>query len=435
MSQWQEMYIAKRKTIPEVMATIPNGAKIMSGIGNAQPQGLLSGLSKLVKEGNHKDLYYFNTLAVMGNLMLEPAASGFCHYRDAYITANVRPLLEKGLVEYMPTMFSDGPVELSNEYDIVFQTVSPMDEHGYFSMGLEPDYTHPAIRSGKISRVIFEVNEKFPRTCGNNYIHISEVDSIVEHNWDLISVPAAAPSETDVKIAEHIAKMVPNGACLQLGIGGTPNAIGMMLEDKKDLGIHSEMICDAFLHLYKKGAINNSKKNFMPYRGVGTFVFGSKELYEWVTMNPGLEMWGADFVNDPRNACKNDNLIAVNGIVEADLNGQCVSEEMNGKTYSGLGGQQDFTLAAYWSNGGKSFLTLAASRIDKEGKKHSNILAKANGTIGMSRWNTHYIVTEFGVASIKGRTIPQRVKAMIKIADPDFRDELAFEAKTRGWLR
>lgn len=435
MSKWQEMYKDKLKTIPEVMATIPNGAKIMSGIGNAQPQGLLSGLAQLIKQGNHRDLYYFNTMAVMGNLIADPAVSSLCHYRDAYATTNVRKLIAAGAVEYMPTMFSDGPVELSEEYDTVFQTVAPMDEFGYFSMGIEPDYTFPVIRSPKRHRVIFEVNDKFPRTYGNNYIHISEVEAIVEHNWDLIAVPAAPPSEVDMKIAEHIANLVPDGACLQLGIGGTPNAIGTMLEDKKDLGIHSEMICDAFLHLYEKGAINNSRKNFMPHRGIGTFVFGSKELYEWVTMNPGLEMWGADFVNDPRTASRNDNLIAVNGIVEADLTGQCVSEDMNGKTYSGLGGQQDFTMSAYWSKGGKAFLTLAASRQDKEGKKYSNILPQVTGIVGMSRWNTHYIVTEFGVAHIKGKTIPKRVEAMIKIADPDFRDQLKFEAEKRGWLR
>lgn len=435
MSKWQNQYNEKLRTIPEVMATIPNGAKIMSGIGNGQPQGLLSGLAQLVKKGNHKDLCYFNTLAVMGNIMADPAVSSLCHYRDAYATPNVRKLFATGGGEYMPTMLSDGPVELAEEYDTIFQTVSPMDEFGFFSMGLEPDYTFPIIKSPKRHRVVFEVNKHFPRTYGNNYVHITEVDAVVEHNWELIAVPAAPPTETDFKIAEHIAPMIPDGACLQLGIGGTPNAIGTLLEGKKDLGIHSEMICDAFLHLYKTGALNNSKKNFMPHRGIGTFVFGSKELYEWVTMNPGLEMWGADFVNDPRTACKNDCLIAVNGIVEADLTGQCVSEEMNGYTYSGLGGQQDFTLGAYWSNGGKAFLTLAASRIDKEGKKHSNILPKVTGTVGMSRWNTHYIVTEFGVAHVKGKTLPQRIEAIIRIADPDFRDELRFDAKKNGWLR
>jgi len=435
MNRWQDLYKEKLKTIPEVMATIPNGAKIMSGIGNGQPQGLLSGLAQLVKQGNHKDLCYFNTLAVMGNLMADPAVSGLCHYRDAYATINVRKLIPTGLVEYMPTMLSDGPVVLADEYDTVFQTVSPMDEFGFFSLGIEPDYTFPVIKSSRPHRVIFEVNRHFPPTFGYNRVHITEVDAIVEHDWQIIAVPPAPPSESDLKIAENIVTMIPDGACLQLGIGGTPNAIGTLLEGKKDLGIHSEMICDAFLHLYKVGALNNSRKNFMPHRGVGTFVFGSKELYDWVTMNPGIEMWGADFVNDPRTACKNDNLIAINGIVEADLTGQCVSEEMNGRTYSGLGGQQDFTLAAYWSNGGKAFLTLAASRIDKEGKKHSNILPKVTGTVGMSRWNTQYVVTEYGVANMKGKTVPERVEAMIRIADPDFRDELRSEAKKNSWIR
>lgn len=434
MKNWQETYKEKLTTIPEVIKTIPNGARIISGIGNAQPQGLLSGLAQLVKQGNHQDLCYFNTMAVMGNIMADPAVSSLCRYQDAYATPLPRSLFATAAAEYMTSMFSDASRQLIDISDIIFQTVSPMDQHGYFSMGLEPDYIFDVIRSGG-KRVIFEVNDKFPRTYGNNYIHISEVEALVEHNWDLIAVAATPPSETEMKIAEHVAELVPDGACLQLGIGGLPNAVGQLLEHKKDLGIHSEMICDAFLYLYNAGAINNSKKNFMPHKGIGTFVFGSKELYDWVEMNPGLEMWPANFVNNPRIACQNDNLIAVNGIVEADLSGQCVSEEINGKTYSGLGGQQDFVLSAYWSNGGKAILTLPASRMDKAGKKYSNILLKATGTIGITRWNTQYIVTEYGAVCLKGLTVPYRVKEMIKIADPDFRDELLFEAQKMGLTR
>ncbi|MDO4540564.1 MAG: acetyl-CoA hydrolase/transferase C-terminal domain-containing protein [Syntrophomonadaceae bacterium] len=435
MERWQKMYRDKRKTVAEIMTTIPPNAKIVTGIGNAQPKGLLTGLAELVKQGGHRELCYFGTMAVMGNIIADPAVSGLCRYQDSYATANVRPLFATAAAEYLPSMLSDSVRQLSETFDTVFQTVAPMDKHGYFSLGLEPDYVYGVIRSGKPLRIIFEVNEKFPSTFGDNHVHITEIEALVEHNWDMIAAPAAPPDEAEIRIAEHIAKLVPDGACLQLGIGGTPNAVGVMLEHKKDLGIHSEMICDAFLHLHKAGAINNRRKNFMPHRGVGTFVFGSQELYDWVEMNPGLEMWPANFVNDPRIACQNDNLIAVNGIVEADLTGQCVSEDMNGHTYSGLGGQQDFTLAAYWSKGGKAFLTLKSSRVDKAGVKHSNILPQVTGIVGMTRWNTHYVVTENGLVCLKGKSIPERVEGMIGIADPDFRDELRFSARKMGLLR
>jgi len=428
MANWQEMYQSKLKTIPEIMETIKDGDKIASGIGNGQPRELAKGLAGLVREGNHRNLEYYATLMVNTAPFADPEVAKLCTYREGFISAPTRKLLAEGITEYAPIMFSDGNSTLQYIYDTVFQTVSPMDEHGYFSLGIEPDYIWDLIKYGG-KRVIFEVNEKFPATFGNNRIHISEIDALVESSWDLVAVAAAEPSDTDRKIAANIAEYVPDGACLQLGIGGLPNAIGALLKDKKDLGFHSEMICDAFFELYKCGAMNNSKKNFMNGRGIGTFAFGSQELYDWIKMNPGVEMWPASFVNDPRTAAKNDNLITVNGVVEADLLGQCVSDEINGQTYSGLGGQQDFVLSGFWSNGGKSFLALPASRTDKEGKKHSNIVFKCSGTIGSTRWNSQYIVTEFGTALLKGKSTKQRVQEILKIVDPDFREELEFEAR------
>lgn len=434
MQRWSEMYQQKLTTIEGAIQKINNGDKILSSIGNGQARGLCTQLSKLIKEGNHRDLCYFNTLNINANALAMPDVAELHHYRDAYCTPLPRKLMAEGKGEYLCAMFSDGVRILSEVYDTVFCTVTPMDKHGYFSLGMNPDYTFGVIRDSRPKRVFVEVNDKYPRTYGNNHIHISEIHTIVENSWDPVAVPVETPGEIDMKIAEHISELVSDGACLQLGIGGTPNAVGKCLEHKKDLGIHSEMICDAFLHLYKAGALNNSKKNFMPLRGIGTFAFGSKELYEWIEQNPGLEMWGSEFVNDPRIASKNDNLITVNGIVEADLTGQCVSEEVNGRTYSGLGGQQDFTLSAWYSNGGKSFLTLASTYVDKEGKLQSSILPKATGTIGISRWNTHYIVTEYGAFSVKGKTVPERVKGIIRIAHPDFRDYLTFEAKKMKYI-
>jgi acyl-CoA hydrolase len=428
MENWETVYKSKLKTIPELMATIPNGAKICTGIGNGQPRSLSKALADLVLEGNHRDLVYYCTLMVNTGPFANPEVGKLCTFRNGFLSAPDRGVAAQNLIEYVPIMFSDGFRIQPGQYDTVFQTVAPMDRHGYFSLGIEPDYIWDLIKSGN-KRVVFEVNENFPATFGNNRIHVSEVTDIVESTWPLAALPSAEPSENDRQIAEHIAGVVPDGACLQLGIGGLPNAIGALLKDKKDLGFHSEMVCNAFLELYKCGALNNSKKNLMPEKGIGTFALGDNEFYEWIEMNPGVEMWPASFVNDPRVACQNDNLITVNGIVELDMLGQCVADEIHGHTYSGLGGQQDFVLAGWWSKGGKSILSMPASRIDKDGVKHSNIVPKTTGAIGETRWNTHYVATEFGIVDLKGLSVAQRVKEILKIADPDFREELEFEAR------
>jgi len=425
-------YQEKLSSIPDVISTINNGDKIVSGIGNGQAQGLTLELAEVIKKGNHLDLCYFNTLNLKAMHMAGPEVATKCRYQDAYASPFPRLAFAQGYGEYMCSMFSDATRQLAERYNTVMCTVAPMDNHGYFSLGFEPDYVLGVIRNtiGREMKVIVEVNEKMPNCYGDNKIHISEVDFIVEHNSDLMALPESPkPTDIDMQIADHIARLVPDGACLQLGIGGLPNAVGICLENKKDLGVHSEMICDAFLHLYEKGALTNRRKNFNPYKGIGTFAFGTQDLYDWLNMNPGLEMHGADVVNNPRVACQNDNLIAVNGIVEADLTGNCVSETINGKTYSGLGGQQDFTLAAYWSKGGKAFLATASSRKDKKGDLHSNITMKLNNITGITRWNTNFVVTEYGAVDLKGLVVPERVKAMISIAHPDFREKLTEEAK------
>ena len=428
MNKWEELYAQKKLSTEQAISMIRPGDQVLSGIGNGQPRVLCTALAERIKSGGLENIEYFNTLNINANALCVPEVASKITYRDAYLTPLARKLVAEGMGDALCANFSDAPIIL-NFYDTILCTVSPMNKHGYFSLGMNPDYTLYQIRNRQGKRVFVEVNENYPATYGNNYVHISEIDHIIENSWPLAAVPPAEPSEIEMKIAGHIAELIEDGACLQLGIGGLPNAVGKCLEHKKDLGVHSEMICDAFLHLHNKGALNNSKKNFMPGRGIGTFTFGSKELYEWMDMNPGLEMWGADFVNDSRVIAQNDNMVAVNGIVAADLSGQCISEEIGGKTYSGLGGQQDFTLGAWLSNGGKAFLATPSTYADKEGKLHSSILPKCKGTIGISRWMSQYIVTEYGAVNLKGQTVPQRVKLMISIAHPDFREELTEYAK------
>ncbi|MDR2503554.1 MAG: 4-hydroxybutyrate CoA-transferase [Deltaproteobacteria bacterium] len=434
MNKWEELYAKKKIGTAQAVDMIRPGDQVLSGIGNGQPRALCTALAERIKGGGLEGISYFNTLNINANAMCAPEVASKITYRDAYLSPLPRKLVAAGLGDTLCSNFSDAPVIL-NFYDTILCTVSPMDKHGYFSMGMNPDYTLYQIRNRAGKRVFVEVNENYPPTFGNNRIHITDVDFVLENSWPLAAVPPAEPNEVEMKIAGHIAEYVDDGACLQLGIGGLPNAVGKCLERKKDLGIHSEMICDAFLYLYNKGALNNSKKNFMPGRGIGTFTFGSKELYEWVDMNPGLEMHGADFVNDARTIAQNDNMVAVNGIVAADITGQCVSEEINGKTYSGLGGQQDFTLGAWLSKGGKAFLATPSTYTDKDGKLHSSILPKCTDTVGISRWMSQYIVTEYGAVNLKGQTVPQRVKLMISIAHPDFREELVEYAKKEKFWR
>jgi acyl-CoA hydrolase len=348
---------------------------------------------------------------------------------NSWFTSHVsRKAVQNGWADFIPNYFHEVP-KLLREYwpiDIAGTAVSPMDEHGYFTCSLSVAYTMEAIKKAK--RVVVQVNPNIPRTYGNCHIHISEVDCIIECNEPVVELKAPPVTAVEESIGGYIADLIENGSTLQLGIGGIPNAVCSALLNKKDLGIHTEMITDGMVDLILSGAVNNSKKTVLTGKTIGTFALGSKRLYEFMNNNPIIEMHPVDFTNDPCIIGKNDNVVAINATIEVDLLGQCCSESLGYVQWSGTGGQADYVRGANISRGGKSFITTAATA--KNGTVSSIVpTLKAGAVVTTHKNDVDHVVTEFGVAKLRGQTARQRALNLINIAHPDFREQLMAEAR------
>ena len=348
-----------------------------------------------------------------------------------------RHMIARGCAFYSPIRYSELPRyyrELDCPDDVAMFQVAPMDKHGYFNFG--PSASHLGAMCETARHIIVEVNENMPRCLGGteNGIHISKVNAIVEgSNPPIGELGAGGPAtEVDQKVAQRIVDQIPNGACLQLGIGGMPNAVGSLIaqSDLKDLGVHTEMYVDAFVDIAKAGKITGACKNIDRYRQVYGFGAGTKKMYDYLDENPELMSAPVSYTNDIRSIAALDNFISINNCVDIDLFGQISAESSGTKHISGAGGQLDFVLGAYMSKGGKSFICCSSTFTDKKGVMHSRIRPTlAEGSIVTdTRANTHYVVTEYGMVNVKGLSTWQKAEALISIAHPDFRDELIKEA-------
>lgn len=348
---------------------------------------------------------------------------------NSWFTSGVsRKAVQNGWADFVPNYFHEVP-KLMEEYwpiDVAGTVVSPMDEHGYFTCSLSVAYTMLAVK--KATKVVVQVNPSAPRTYGNCHIHVSEVDCIIECDEPLIELNPPPISAVEEAIGNYIAELIDDGSTLQLGIGGIPNAVCNALLNKKDLGIHTEMITDGMVDLILGGAVNNSRKNTHRGKTIGTFALGTKRLYEFMDKNPIIEMHPVDYTNNPYNIGLNDKVVSINATVEVDLLGQCCSESVGHVQWSGTGGQADFVRGANISRGGKSFITTAATA--KKGTISSIVPTLQQGAvITTSKNDVDYVATEFGVAKLRGQTARQRALNLIEIAHPDFRDHLRNEAR------
>ena len=356
-----------------------------------------------------------------------------------------RKLINRGCAYYAPIRYSELPRyyrELDCPDDVAMFQVAPMDKHGYFNFG--PSASHLGAMCETAKYIIVEVNENMPRCLGGteNGIHISQVNAIVEGENPPIGElgGGGAATEVDQTVARLIVDQIPNGACLQLGIGGMPNAVGSLIaeSDLKDLGVHTEMYVDAFVDIAKAGKITGARKNIDRYRQVYGFGAGTKKMYDYLDENPELMSAPVSYTNDIRSIAALDNFISINNCVDIDLFGQVSSESAGIKQISGAGGQLDFVLGAYLSNGGKSFICCSSTFTDKQGVMHSRIRPTlVEGSIVTdTRANTHYVVTEYGMVNVKGLSTWQKAEALISIAHQDFRDDLIKEAeKMHIWRR
>jgi itaconate CoA-transferase len=351
-----------------------------------------------------------------------------------FVTAAERALIKRGVedggrkvINYVPNNFHQAPRLLIDDIgiDTFVHTVSPMDRHGYFSFGTGNDYSTKVARSAK--RLIVEVNKNMPRVQGDGAeLHVSEVDAIVENHVPLLELPSRGAAAEDEVISRTIAELVPDGACLQMGVGALPNLVCAALKDRSDLGIHTEALNQGLVDLLRVGIVTNGRKTINRGKSVYTFAMGQKSMYDFINDNPAVESRPVDYVNDPRIIAQNDNVISINATIQIDLTGACNSEHMLGHQYSASGGQLDFVRGAYASKGGKSII---AARSTAAKGKFSRIVPRLDGPVTTPRIDTHYIVTEFGAVNLKGLSSTERALKLIELAHPEFRDELTEAAK------
>jgi butyryl-CoA:acetate CoA-transferase len=443
MMDYTELYQSKLTTAAQAVKIIKSGDWVDYGWCCAHAKELDTALASRYAE--------LTDVNVRGGVTLWPLEIGKVPNAGEHFTWNSwhmsggeRRLVDTGVAFYAPVRYSELPRyyrENVERVDVAMFQVAPMDKFGFFNFG--PNSSHMAALCERAKVIIVEVNENMPYCLGGveNGVHISDVAMIVEgSNSPIAQLPAAPAGEVDRKVAQLIVEEIPNGACLQLGIGGMPNAVGSLIaqSDLKDLGVHTEMYVDAFVDIAAAGKITGSRKNLDKGRQVYAFAAGTQKLYDYLHLNPAAMCAPVDYTNDLRVIAQLDHFMSINNAVDVDLFGQISSESSGIKHISGAGGQLDFVLGAYLSKGGKSFICCSSTAKSKEGAVQSRIVPTlANGSVVTdTRANAHYLVTEYGKINLKGLTTWQRAEAIISIAHPDFRDELVKQAEVmKIWRR
>lgn len=434
MTDYNALYAQKLITAQTLAEQVQSGWLLGMDTGPSQTPAIMSAIADKVRNSDIKgvqvqtllDIYPFEFYA-------DDSLAGKMTGYSWFSSGGARKAVNGGYADLFPTYYRDIPrhIRAEYEYDAFCVAVSPMDSHGYFSLALNGSYAEAMIDKAK--RIFIEVNEKQPRCLCGTQLHISQVDAIVENTHELPVLPPVVLDETSITIGNLIAEQIPDGACIQLGIGAIPDATGMALKAKKDLGIHTEMFTDSMVELIECGAVNNSRKQIHRGKTVTTFAYGSKRIYDFIDDNPAVEVLPVDYVNDPEVICRNDNMISINAALEVDFFGQVCAESVGTKHMSGSGGQVDYVRGACQSKGGKSFIAFTSTAKGGTISKIKPILTPG-AICTTSKNDVDYIVTEYGIAHLRGRSLSDRTRQLIAIAHPDFRDELTFEAKKRGIL-
>lgn len=436
MSPHDAEYRSKLTSPETAVSKIAAGTNISMGMALGEPPALLRALAERLKAGEigNLELWYFHSMPAAGETVLRYEFLDRVRPHCMFLGIYERELLKRGekegrkLVDFVPMAFSEAPRLLSEHVgiDTFITTVSPMDKHGWFTFGTNNDYATTVAKSAK--RLIVEVNRYMPRVFGDSFLHISDVDAIVENDEPLLEVPIPPAQPQDEAIGRQIAEIVEDGACLQMGIGALPNAVCALLKGHQNLGIHTELLMPGFADLLLSGAITNRNKATYPGRTVFTFAVGDRRLYDLLDDNPSMASLPVGIVNDPRHIAKNPKVVSVNATLEIDLTGACNSEHMMGRQYSGSGGQLDFVRGAYASPGGKSII---ACHSTAKGGTLSRIVPELKGPVTCPRNDTQYVMTEFGCVDLKGKSASERAKALIGIAHPKFRDDLMKAAREK----
>jgi len=431
---WKEKYKSKVFSSDEALKVVKSGDKIVVQPGCAAPMELIRALVRKKEELMDVLLYH---ILIVGDLpYLAPGMEKHFQHKAFFIGGNARKPVNEGRAEYIPIFLSEVTMLFKRGIivpDIALINVSPPDEHGYCSYGIDVGNIKTPTEKSKV--IIAQINHEMPRALGNSFIHLNKIDFIVEHDEPLMELPQVDPNaSTEVlaaydKIGQYIAEMIEDGSTLQMGIGAIPDSVMRYLKDHKDIGIHTEMFSDGIVDLVEEGIINGEQKDLHPGKIIAGFVLGTKKSFEFIDNNPIIEFHPQEYVNDPFVIAKNNKMVAINSAIEIDLTGQVCSDSIGTKFYSGIGGQVDFIRGAAHSEGGKPIIALPSTTKDAKISRIVPTLQNGAGVV-TSRGDVHYVVTEYGVAYLFGKSIQERAKSLIKIAHPKYRDELTEFAKS-----
>jgi acetyl-CoA hydrolase len=419
-------YQERRTTAAAAMKALQSHNRVFMTGNCSVPHQLRPALIERAKSLHDLELVQVFTIGSRDCVM--PEMQGHLRVNTMFISEDIREAVNDGRADFTPVFLSEIPGLFRTQLppDVALIHVSPPDEHGFCSFGVEVGVTKTAAEVART--LIAEVNPRMPRTLGDSFIHISKIDHIVDVDYPLPEIRFGEPSPLQDKIARHVADLIEDGSTLQMGIGGIPNAVLGYLSDRHDLGVHSEMFSDGVIDLVERGVINNEAKSLHPGKIIAGFVLGTQRLYDFVDDNPIVELRPSEYVNDPFRIAQNDRMVSINSAIEVDLTGQVCADSIGHRLYSGVGGQIDFIRGAARSKDGKPIIVLPSTA---ESGTISRIVwqLKPGAGVVTTRNDVHYVVTEYGVAFLHGKSLAQRARALIDIAHPDFREELEVKAR------
>lgn len=434
---WQSIYQSRVSTADQAIRAVKSGDRIFLTGNVSVPMELSKALVNRAPE--LKDVEICQALTVGPTEFVREDMVGHLRVNSMFISPNIRKAVQMGKADFTPVLLSEFPLLFKNgilPIDVALIHVSPPDEHGFCSLGVEVGLTKSPAENAKI--VIAEVNQQMPRTLGDSFIHVSRLNYVVPVNYAISEMPMADEDGGEIveRIGKHIAELIPDGATMQMGIGAIPDSVLHFLGDKRDLGIHTELFSEGVIDLVEQGIINNAKKTIHTGKIVAGFMIGTKRLYDWADDNPMIELHKTEYVNDPFVIAQNDKMVAINSAIEVDLTGQVCADSIGAKLYSGVGGQLDFIYGASRSKGGLPIIAMPSTSTMKDGTVVSKItpLLKHGAGVVTTRNHVRFIVTEYGVAELYGKTIKQRAQALIRVAHPQFKDELERQARELCYL-